>query len=1001
MLAVTASVTGSELLINLNATHDVAEIQVEGGEYKVRSGTVSAGGFPLAAVDSIRIHGDASLDGQAVYVKPGGTIADPLTIDAGIESTVIHAPIVTSGAVTIDSAAITLSENVSTSGNQTYAGTVRIANDIVLDAGAGEIRFGSEIRSTAGSRAELFENLGNPFRLAVSADGQTLYASDAISNYVYFVDLAAQQLDTVDLGKSVANVALSPDGRRLYVANSLDGSVSVLDTTTRGILATIGVAGTPEGMAFSPDGQILYVANYSDDSVAVISTATNRMTRAIPVEGSPTAVAVGPDGRLWVASEVANRVTLIDVTAGDASTSIAVGRGPGGVVVAPDGSRVYVTNNFENSVSVIETATEAVIATIGVGSGPTEVVATPDGRLVYVVNGFSDSVSVIDAEDLLVATTAPVGNFPVGIALTADGTTAYVANLSSFTELGNDARGLTLRTAGTVRFEATAATVDPLGELTVEAGQQVGPPSNLVPVESIGEVTLAVDVDGNLRANGTLILFGGNPVNYQGMIDQGWTIVAADVVEGINTLALRQNGTGVLHFWRLTSSWVQEDSYGWQYPGSTEFSSSEVAFGMDFDGDGLLGSPPVAVESAGSITLGRNAAGEYLAGSDGSWTPITYAGFPLSDATFPNFLVPVAAERVGNTNQVLFLNPGGAILDFTFDDSWAYTATNDWSDPGTADFYGRETEFGIDVDGDGTIGQPAPGINVPPGAIATDGTQRTGDEQVIKRGGGTLVLDLANTHSGGTLVEEGTVIVRNATALGTGTLEVQPGATVKLEVGFGTVALPQLDLAAGAVLDLGEAQLTIGPGGADEATIRQWIIAGRGDGAFNGTSGLRSSAAATAAGSRTIGYTVGADGSATVMFTAIGDLNLDRKVDVFDLLAMDAGGRFGSTLPAGWSQGDLDYDGRTNIFDLLGIDTAGSFNAGSIVPAASGLEANVSSLTETTVSPAVATATADSAAAMSGAATFARLAAGIECEKADAHTRGERTLIGWCRGRRG
>ena len=101
MLAVTASVTGSELLINLSARHDVAEIQVEGGEYKVRSGTVSAGGFPLAAVDSIRIHGDASLDGQAVYVKPGGTIADPLTINAGVESAVIHAPIVTAGSVTI------------------------------------------------------------------------------------------------------------------------------------------------------------------------------------------------------------------------------------------------------------------------------------------------------------------------------------------------------------------------------------------------------------------------------------------------------------------------------------------------------------------------------------------------------------------------------------------------------------------------------------------------------------------------------------------------------------------------------------------------------------------------------------------------------------------------------------------------------------------------------------------------------------------------------------
>jgi len=275
---------------------------------------------------------------------------------------------------------------------------------------------------------------------------------------------------------------------------------------------------------------------------------------------------------------------------------------------------------------------------------------------------------------------------------------------------------------------------------------------------------------------------------------------------------------------------------------------------------------------------------------------------------------------------------------------------------------------------------PDPSITVPPGETATDTTERTGDEQVVKRGAGTLVLDLANSYSGGTFVEEGTVVVRNTAALGSGTLAVRSGATVKLETGFGTVALPRLDLAAGAVLDLGEATLTIGPGGADEATIRQWIIAGRGNGAFNGTSGIRSSAAAAAAGSRTIGYAISPDGSATVMFTAVGDLNLDRKVDVFDLLAMDSGGRFGSPQAAGWSQGDLNYDGRTNVFDLLGIDTAGTFNAGTIVPAASGVKASGTSFTETTVSAAASTTTALEAPAPSRTAAFASLAAGIQWE---------------------
>jgi len=97
-------------------------------------------------------------------------------------------------------------------------------------------------------------------------------------------------------------------------------------------------------------------------------------------------------------------------------------------------------------------------------------------------------------------------------------------------------------------------------------------------------------------------------------------------------------------------------------------------------------------------------------------------------------------------------------------------------------------------------------------------------------------------------------------------------------------------------------------------------------------------------------------------------------------LAMDSGGRFGSPQAAGWSQGDLNYDGRTNVFDLLGIDTAGSFNTGSIVPAANRLGASVLSPTKTNLSPVVATAMVDSAPIISGTATFARLAAGIEWE---------------------
>ena len=65
-----------------------------------------------------------------------------------------------------------------------------------------------------------------------------------------------------------------------------------------------------------------------------------------------------------------------------------------------------------------------------------------------------------------------------------------------------------------------------------------------------------------------------------------------------------------------------------------------------------------------------------------------------------------------------------------------------------------------------------------------------------------------------------------------------------------------------------------------------------------------------------------------------GDVNLDRRVDVFDLVAIDAAGKYGSGTLAVWSEGDFTYDGLANVFDLVAIDGAGGYGAGDYLAAA-------------------------------------------------------------------
>jgi YVTN family beta-propeller protein len=90
----------------------------------------------------------------------------------------------------------------------------------------------------------------------------------------------------------------------VYVANgSSTNTVRVIDTVSMSVIATVTVGAGPNGLAVSPDGKRVYVTNFSDDTVSVIGTVSNTVTSTIAVGNSPRGVAVSSDGdRIFVAN---------------------------------------------------------------------------------------------------------------------------------------------------------------------------------------------------------------------------------------------------------------------------------------------------------------------------------------------------------------------------------------------------------------------------------------------------------------------------------------------------------------------------------------------------------------------------------------------------------------------------------------------------------------------------------------------------------------------------
>src|SRR5229473_694523 len=228
----------------------------------------------------------------------------------------------------------------------------------------------------------------------------------------------------------------------LYVAAYKTNHVEVFNTFTKTLVAEIPVQVQPLGVAITPNGAFAYVTNsgkicdicaaIQSPSVSVIDTSTYQVVATIPVGNYPIGVAITPDGAFaYVANFNSNNVSVIDTVTNTVTATVGVGTGPTGVAITPNGAFAYVTNYYSRSVSVINTATNAVVATIAVGCGPGAVAITPNGAFAYVANGCDSTVSVINTATNAVVATVGSLNDPRSMAITPDGAFAYVGNEGS------------------------------------------------------------------------------------------------------------------------------------------------------------------------------------------------------------------------------------------------------------------------------------------------------------------------------------------------------------------------------------------------------------------------------------------------------------------------------------------------------------------------------------------------------------------------------------------
>lgn len=269
------------------------------------------------------------------------------------------------------------------------------------------------IDATTGAVVQTIPYTGNEavsFGIAFAPNGNTVYVSAGGNNKIRVFSIAGETLT------EQAPIVLPPGPTRPFFGDK---------------------APYPDGLAISADGSRLYVANNLGDSMSIVNTTTGAAIVTTPVGHNPYTVALSGDGKTaYVSNWGGKTVSALDAASGALKATIVVGTHPSAMTVDASAARLYVANSDSDNVSVVNTVTNNVIQTVDlapypgakVGASPNALALAPDGKSLYVANAGDNDVAVVRLPEGSVAGLVPTAWYPTGLAISHDAKTLYVAN---------------------------------------------------------------------------------------------------------------------------------------------------------------------------------------------------------------------------------------------------------------------------------------------------------------------------------------------------------------------------------------------------------------------------------------------------------------------------------------------------------------------------------------------------------------------------------------------
>jgi DNA-binding beta-propeller fold protein YncE len=234
---------------------------------------------------------------------------------------------------------------------------------------------------------------------ADAAAAHTVYVLNSGEASVMMLDsVSREETRRIPVLREAHHIVLTPDRRSLVVADSGGNELLFLEPGT-GELQRRERISNPYHLEYSPDGKLLVIASLRRDQVDFYDANGPTLLQRLRVGDKPSHITFSPDSRMvYVTLQGQRSVVAISLETRQPVWYAEVGREPAGILWHR--GKLIVGIMGADHFAVLDPETRQVERTIQVGRGAHTIFASPDRRVLYATSRVDSRLTVLDAQTL-------------------------------------------------------------------------------------------------------------------------------------------------------------------------------------------------------------------------------------------------------------------------------------------------------------------------------------------------------------------------------------------------------------------------------------------------------------------------------------------------------------------------------------------------------------------------------------------------------------------------